>query len=389
MTYPTPGSTPFKSPALNLRAPSTGELRRSVSAGIAVQQEWSSTWKINELEQLPVNFPLERTHREIYNVDASEVASRVSKALKLLSVDAVYDVEKGKAKCTTSDMVSFRIRLYSGTEAEEGLPVVVEVQRRGGSVYSFMSVCRKILDGAEGVEIKAETEPTRKKMPPFMKCPISSMKCLQTTGPKMDAESLLKIELNKSLELLGSKNKDSNLLGLESLCLLTDPLKTRPDVALKACKTILLGEMGARIRDKLAVLLSQNSLFLEDFHEDATWIIAEKSRHFALILVSNCLLLTSKDGCLADAINSEKWFEEFLIPALLDGVKSCATSANSAYEAVCGLTSLAKCSDVARRLMEEHSALELLQAAHKVGSSMHELLANEAERCLTEMGSSV
>merc|ERR1712130_187723 len=176
-----------------------------------------------------------------------------------------------------------------------------------------------------GVEIKAETEPTRKKMRSFLKSPISSMKCLQTTGQKMDAESLFQIELNKSLELLGSKKKDSNLLGLESLCLLTDPLKTRSDVALKACKTILIGESGARIRDELASLLSKDSFFTEDFN-DATRIIAEKSRHFSLILVSNSLLLTSKDGCLADAVNSEKWFGEFLIPALLEGVKNCVTS---------------------------------------------------------------
>jgi hypothetical protein len=379
-----------KAPAAGFGGPLKGGLRRSVSVGIEVKQEWneSSTWKVCDLEQVPADFPLERTHREIYDTDAAEVAGRISKALRLLSVDAVYDGPKGKAKCTTSDMVSFRIRLYSGGEPGEGLPVVVEVQRRGGSATSFMSVCRKILDGAEGAEIQAATEPSRKKMPPFLKGSISSMKCLQSAGPKPDAESLSKSELNKSTDLLRSKNKDSNLLGLENLCLLTDPLKTRMDVALRACKAILLDSPGAEIREELGVLLQKDAFLPEDFDEEATRTIVEKSRHFALILVSNSLLLTSKDGCLAEALKSQKWFGEFLVPSLLDEVKGCAFSANNAYEATCGLTSLAKCSDMAQRLMKENSAVEDLRAAHNFGVHNHELLANEAERCLAELGSS-
>ena len=376
----------------NLAKPS-GALRRSVSAGIAVQKEWNEakTWKVSELEQVPVDFPLERTHREIYDADATEVASRISKALRLLSVQAEYDGEKGKAKCTTTDMVSFRIRLYSGGDPGEGLPVVVEVQRRGGSYSSFMGVCRKILDGAEGAEIKAETQPARKKMPPFMKGPISGMKCLQEIESKPDADSLSKTELTKSTELLKLKNLESNLLGLENLCLLSDPLKSRHDVALKSCKAILLDGHGAEIRAQVALLLQKNPYQSEDdfTEDDSNRSINEKLRHFALILVSNSLSLTSKDGCLSDAVKSEKWFAECLVPALLNEIKHCGFSANNAYEAACGLTALAKCSDVARELMEESSGLDHLRSAHKYGVHNHELLANEAERCLAEMGSSV
>mmetsp|Transcript_68273 Transcript_68273/g.94913 ORF Transcript_68273/g.94913 Transcript_68273/m.94913 type:complete len:216 (-) Transcript_68273:105-752(-) len=215
------------------------------------------------------------------------------------------------------------------------------------------------------------------------------MKCLQSAGPKPEAASLSTSELGKSTELLRSKNKDSNLLGLENLCLLTDPLKTRPDVALTASKSILLDDAGSEIREELAVLLQKDGFLPEDFDEDATRVIVERSRHFALILVANSLLLTSKDGCLADAVKSEKWFGEFLVPSLLDEVKGCAFSANNAYEAACGLTSLAKCSDVARRVMGEYSAVDDLRVAHAYGVQNHELLANETERCLTQMGSSV
>ena len=74
---------------------------------------------------------------------------------------------------------------------------------------------------------------------------------------------------------------------------------------------------------------------------------------------------------------------------LLGELKNCVISANNAYEAACGLTSLAKCSSVARLIMDEKAATEHLRAAHKFGVHNHELLANEAELCLAEMGSSI
>jgi hypothetical protein len=364
------------------------ELKRSISVGIAVKQEWNeSNWQVSDLEQVPLDFPLERTHREIRGADSAEVAKRISKTLRLLSVEAEYDGEKAKAKCTTSDMVSFRIRLFAG--GDDGLPVVVEVQRRNGPPSSFMRVCRHILDGAEGCEVKAETARANRKMP-FTKGPIGAMKCLQSAIVKSDPEADMNNGLNKSMDLLRSKQKDTNLLGLENLCHLTDPLKTRPDIALKACKAVILEKKCLEIREEVAVMLQKDAFLPEEFDDDddATSLV-EKSRHLALVLLSNVLLLTSKDGCLTTAVKSDKWFADYLIPSLLDEVKSYETSANNANEAACGLTSLATCSDLARRVIEENSAVKDLQSAYQFGLQNHELLANEAERALNAIGKSV
>lgn len=373
-----------KAPPIGIDRP-TPVARRSVS--IAVKQVWNEeNWRLTDpLEQLPLDFPLERTHREIIGASANEVANRISNALRLLSVDAEYDCEKAKAKCTTNDCVSFRIRLFAG--GEEGLPVVVEVQRRNGSTSSFMRVCRKILDGAEGTEIQVETEPARKHMPPFMKkSPIGNMKCLQGLPMKVDCDSQANADLEKSMELLRSKQKDINLLGLENLCHLTDPLKTRPDIALKACKAIVLEPSCVDIREEVAVMLQKDAFLPEEFDDEGALKLRHQARHMSLVLLSNALVLTSKNGCLADAVKSSKWFNEFLIPTLLDEVKGFESSANNAYEAACGLTSLATCSDIARRVMEENSAVEDLRSAYTYGAVNHELLANECERALKAMG---
>mmetsp|Transcript_5208 Transcript_5208/g.9217 ORF Transcript_5208/g.9217 Transcript_5208/m.9217 type:complete len:287 (-) Transcript_5208:1582-2442(-) len=279
-------------------------------------------------------------------------------------------------------MVSFRIRLFAGDENLQQ-PVVVEIQRRSGPPSCFMRVCRKILDGAEGAEIVAEDVPARKKMPPWIKkTPVSGLKCIQEAAAKREPEAEANSGIYKSLDLLRSKDKDVNMLGLENLCLLTNPLKTRPDIALICCKAVIYGENSVEIREEIGVMLQKDAFLPEEFEADAMKELFEKCRHLALVLLSNVLELTSKDGCLAESVKSEKWFAEFLIPSLLDEVKSFESSSNNAYEAACGLTCLAACSDIARRLMEENSAVEDLMSAYSFAVRNHELLANELERSL-------
>lgn len=376
-----------KAPPLGISRPSGGLAKRSSS--ITVKQVWNEErWNVTDpLELVPLDFPLERTHREIHNATAAEVATRISDTLRILSVCAQFDSKNAKAKCTTGDCVSFRIRLFAG--GEDGLPVVVEVQRRNGSASSFMRVCRKILDGAEGVAVECETKPEYKKVPAFMKKPIGSMKCLQGVPMKSDPEARLNGGLEKSMNLLRSKQKDSNVLGIENLCHLTDPLKTRPDIALNACKAIIMEDRCSDIRDEINVVLQKDTFLPEEVDGEEGMHLRMKARHMSLVLLSNALVLTSKDGCLAQAVKSEKWIGEVLIPTLVDEVKGFEASANNAYEAACGLTSLATCSDIARRIMEDNSAVEELRLAYEYGLVNHELLSNESERALNALGKSI
>jgi hypothetical protein len=385
-----PAELQFGAPKSFGKAPPLGIVRPGPLASqgrapsVCVKKEWNeSSWSVKTLEQVPLGFPLERTHREIHDADANAVAKRISNALTKLSVEAEYDGENAKAKCTSTDMVSFRIRLFAGND--DGLPVVVEVQRRSGSSSSFMKICRQILNGAEGSEVKFE-DAANKKMPPFVKGSISGMKCLQSVVAKEEVSGENEA-IEKSMELLRSKQKDSNLLGLENLCLVTDPIKTRPDVAFKSCKAVIMEDRCSELREELGVILQNDAFEPEEFDDEAD-PFAKKSRHLALQLLANSLVLTSKDGCLADAVESKKYFADFLIPALIDEVKSFKVSSNNSYEAACCLTSLASCSDVARRLLRNHGAVEDLRAAYHHGLENHELLASEAEEALVAMGES-
>ena len=332
-----------------------------------------------------MDFHLERTRREINKVSVNEVVERITNALRLLSIEAEFDGENAKAKCKTSDMIGFRIRLFAG-ESKMQEPIIVEIQRRSGSPQCFMRVSKKILDAAEGVEIQPESIPAKKKMPLcIMKTPVHEMKCLQTIvidDPHMKVNTCI----IKSLEMLRLKKKDVNVLGIESLCLITDPLKTRPDMAIMACKEIVVGQYSSEIREEIEVMLQKHSFLSKEFGTRPFRDLFDKCHHLTLVLLSNVLALTSQDGCLESAVKNQKWFTDFLIPSLLDKVRSFEVSSNNAYEAACGLTSLAACSDFAKRVMIENSVVDDLQTANQFAMYRHDLLESETRRSLGLLG---
>jgi len=370
--------------SVNKLSPLKSTSYNSPKAGVS--HEWEDcSWKISTLNEVPLDFPLERTRREIYQVPVTKVVDRITNSLRLLSIEADFDGQNGKAKCKTSDMVNFRIRLFAG-KATTQEPVIVELQRRSGSPRCFIRVAKKILDAAEGMEIQPEKVPARKKMPLcIMKTPVSKMKCLQKIE-KEDPHKMVEMGIKKSLEMLRSKKKDVNSLGLENLCFMTDPLKTQPEMASMSCKAMLLGENWTEIRDEIGELLQSDAFLPEEFETHPCKEIFNKCRHLAIVFLSNVLALTSQDCYLEDAVKNQKWFTEFLIPSLLDEVKSFEVSSNNAYEAACGLTFLAKCSDVARRKMKENSAVDDLQLANQFAVHNHDLLASETKSCLLHLG---
>jgi len=350
---------------------------KSTDASFGVHEEWiavasPSLWEVKceDLEMVPLDFPLERTNREITDASASEVSTRISNALRQLSIEAEYDCKKAKARCKTSDLVSFRIRLYAGGENKQ--PVVVEVQRRCGSASSFMQSCRAILNSAEGKKVTDTAKP--------MKMPISQMKCLQSIVSKVDnTEAMSTSELDCVMNLLRSKHRESNVLGLENLVAITDPVKTTPLVAVRVSRCIVLGDEKYDVREEIRSLCERDIFFPE---QDSPLKHGDNLRHLSLAVMANALSACAKDGCLADVVKDQQWFEDHLIPLLVDEIKRASSSACTAHKAACCILSLLECSSVARHIVEKNGGVEALKDAHKVGQRSHELLKCETLRCI-------
>merc|ERR1712115_210487 len=182
--------------------------------------------------------------------------------------------------------------------------------------------------------------------------------------------------------MLRSKKRDVNSLGLENLCFMTDPLKTQPDIASMSCKAMLLGDHWTEIRDEIGELPQSDAFLPEEFETHPCKEVFNKCRHLAIVFLANFLALTSQDCYLEDAVKNQTWFTEFLIPSLLDEVKSFEISSNNAYEAACGLSSLASCSNLARSVMHENSAIDDLKSANQFAVVNHNLLASETRTSL-------
>mmetsp|Transcript_19189 Transcript_19189/g.44554 ORF Transcript_19189/g.44554 Transcript_19189/m.44554 type:complete len:433 (-) Transcript_19189:167-1465(-) len=363
---------------------STLESKSRNAAGVCHEGK-DCNWNVSILNEIPLEFPLERTRREIYKVPVAIVVERITECFRLLSIEANFDSENAKAKCKTSDMVNFRVRLFAG-EARKQEPIIVEIQRRSGSPRCFMHVCKKLLDAVDGAKIQSESVPARKNIPSgIIKTPVHKMKCLQNVE-KQDPIATIKVGINKSLEMLRTKKIDVVILGLENLCFITDPLKTRPDMASMSCRAMIMGNYLVEIRDEIGEMLENDASLLKEFKSHPCKEVLEKCRYLVIVLFTNVLALTSQDGCLEDAVKKQKWFTDFLIPSLVDEVKSFESSSNNAYEAACGLTFLAICSDIARRKMKEKSAVDDLQSAYHFAMCNHDLLASETKTCLNLLG---
>ncbi|KAL7555365.1 hypothetical protein ACA910_007094 [Epithemia clementina (nom. ined.)] len=371
----------FERPTLKSRACSKG------SVGMA--QEWDElSWIVDsqDLDMVPEDYPLERTHRVINGAEASIVAKRISEILRSHSVETSFKSKPPKAKCKTRDFVSFRIRLYAGSES--GDPVVVELQRRSGPASCFMRVCRDILDAAEGKAWGAQ-----RSQPPFVSKPIGQMKCLEgLVEPAEDVNQTAYAVLADTMVMLRSKKRDSNLLGLENLCSLTDPIKTKPSVALSVAKSIALGSEDAKsialgsedddIREEI-MALTERDVFSPNVADDvALSNHAELLRQCALTVFANSLSLCSKDGCLVAAFEEQRWFRDCLVPTLLDEIRRAESNGCNATQAAICMHSIASCSPTARTFLTDQGADEALRAANKFGKACNELLANESERCL-------
>jgi len=297
--------------------------------------------------------------------------------LRSHSIETKFVTKPVKAKCKTNDLVSFRIRLYAG--GENGLPVVVEVQRRSGSASSFMKSCRAILAAAEG-NFNAE-EPIMKCTPPFIK-PMGELKCVKSAPlPPISTTALAGDSIKRAVSMIRSEQKDTNALGLEDLLSLTDPIKTSPCVAVLVSKCVVFGDENFDIREDLRVFTDRD-VFGDDGEDDGVLQHAERVRHLALTVFANALNVCSREGCLEKALNEQTWFKDQFMSPLVDELKLCETNACCAIQASRCIGSLLKSSRSARDFLNSCGVTQALEDAYEYGKAFNDMLADESERCL-------
>lgn len=333
----------------------------------------TETWAVSAVEPVPNDFPIERTSRHVKDAEPSEVSSRISKCLQMRSIEAKYDNERAVAKCRNPDFVSFRIRLY-GCKQEEGLCVLVEVQRRKGSSQSFARDCRAILEAAEGGDCSTASD----SEVICLKCPVSQMACLQgvdVVAPDVAGEEEL------AAFLLDDPRLDSNMLGMELLKNSTDPRHSAPNVVVLSAEHIVSPGSETVLRDNVFSILQHGSLKPDqrpytgpEGEEDYN----EKMHNLALAAVANALATTKEDGSLKKAVVDQKeWFSRILLPVIFENIGRAQERPHDAFLAAKCLKSVVMSCESATQLAIENGAVMILEDVISSGLDHHLLLREE------------
>jgi hypothetical protein len=202
----------------------------------------SQLWSPKTIRTVPAFYPLEKSSRFIEDGHLA-VASRLSACLRVLSVQATYNDENATASLVTGENVEMHLSLWktSGDAASKyPVGIVVELQRRKGDSIVFHRYSRYILDAAMGeFDDEVFQEKTGGDIAPVYTKKAERMLKMQRSAASEEESAIIAIEIAHGL--LMKDRMDARQLGLESLCLLTDPQKTGSATALIASHVVLLG----------------------------------------------------------------------------------------------------------------------------------------------------
>lgn len=368
-------------------------------------------WHVEEsdLSERPRDFPTLRTSRTVRSgTPAHVISNRLSDCLQSRSIKTRFSKSEGNnmAKCRNTSFCKFTIRLYAagggeaaaGEEGAGGTGILVEVQRLCGDYVSFMKDCRALLNAAEGKAIE-ECSDSHDDQPLYLRLPVSEMAFVKTVSlPPVTHEEEAE-SLNVTSELLSSRQSDSNMLGMESLAIQTDPVKTLKSTAMLASRRILcptdVGNVSFNMHNYVMSLLiygNEDAASSEDEPEDTTTTItaledhSSKLRNLAMSSLHNALSLFASERLLLPAISdNEEWYASVLIPKLLHDLRSAEHNPHDACYASRCLSTLAECSGEFASRMNEGGAVDILKTAEEVGSREFALLARDAGSCRQKM----
>lgn len=221
-------SSPFAEDSCNIFSPDFKP--------ISVQE----TWENPQLKPIPNYYPLECSNRVLDKDDdyseLDEITSNLSDAFRALSIQARYLENPAGAALLTPELVEIHLYLWKKGESQ----ICIEVQRRGGDSVTFHRYARHILEAASGDFDIGEYRDYSDSH--YLKAAEKLLRTeLKKTAKELE-ESLLSIEF--AANLLKKGRLDARILGMESLCILTDPRKTCLSTAMLVCHAIVLGNDG-------------------------------------------------------------------------------------------------------------------------------------------------
>jgi hypothetical protein len=392
-----------------------------------------SPWFPEQLRPVPAFYPLEKSSRLVDN-SPQDVASRLAECLRLLSVHAVYDNQAATASLETSEHVEMHLSLWR-TPIGAAPGVLVELQRRKGDSIAFHRYSRYILDAAVGdwdpKAIHAEWMDDllhSKQVQRLLQMELSNR------DQQEHENAIVAIEIAHGL--LMKDRMDARQLGLESLCLLTDPRKTGYLTALLTSHVVLLGTTQGvqipgvtesdesqllmdespfqEIRETILSLIQfrrigEDSELEEDNPVDSEHLTA--MHNLALAVLANALdviehperfdaepedtkprarLRTASSNEVTNDFlqQSEETTQHELLKTLISELGNASQRPHNAHLSAKCIGSLCRASEEAQRRAKELGAKNVVSTALEVGVRTHAKLETECQKVVAALEAS-
>jgi len=221
--------------------------------------QWCRKTEAN-LERVPTYYPMEQTtiSLSMERFVTGPILLNIVNCLKIMSIQAKFVEDPVSAALLTEENVEIYLSFWKNDDSNK---VIIEIQRRRGCSMTFHKYCRRIFDAAENKFDDGEFQNVYAGDDVDLASLKKSEMLLHSEVTKNPSElrekSVMAIEI--AHELIKKERVDARLLGLESLCLLTDARRTGLSTAVMTSVAVLLG-VGPRQSDSL---LSNANIFRE------------------------------------------------------------------------------------------------------------------------------
>jgi len=221
-------------------------------------------------------------------------------------------------------------------------------------------------------------------IPAHQEFPVSGMKSIKKFLLEDHNEEVPNVDsVQKDIEnthaLIKSGSLDEQILGLEALCCLTDPLKSSLEISMKVSNIVI--RYPTKIQESLLSMLLNDTAHLNE-EASGHLRVGDPKRFLILSILSNAMSTASKENCLAEAIShQEEWFTNVLVPCLIEDIRRAKSYPHQAHLAAKCLSFLVPESPAARtRVLQDQCVLD---DAKNVGHFSHSCLESELKRVMS------
>jgi hypothetical protein len=349
-----------------------------------VDVQWTVT--VHEVPKMPYLYLKEKTSVVVLNDSPQLIANRIVESAKAMNCVGEYNSSTAKATLTVDD-TEFQIQLFKVTEKTNEC-IIVEMHRLNGSSIVFHTVARSILSASKrtnevNANVNVNGNDTRGDNSPrsTMRSPSSGKREGSTSSSSRNEQKesdLFTCTMEIVDSLLKKDRVDANLLGMESLQLLTNPRASSDAMVAYASNVVITGGSGhfMDVKDALMALICNNDATTtmdgerrDDGVEDP---YMRKMRLMAFTALSNALEAMASDDSFQQSVMDEEWTrDDGVLASLLAEMNNAKASPQEAHLAAKCLLTVLENSVGMRTIAVELGASSAVLKTQSVGGAYH------------------